>query len=300
MAFNDAFGLWGHWAFSSRKTHGRALYEAALDAQGDAYSKDFSSLEQGKQYARAIVFATVQYQLDRALNNRNPAKATDLLGRLEQDFQVTPGPNDTLPQRRSFLAALAMVSQGNSRGVIEAALSAILGSDFVSYTPGTSGSPWPSSPGTVGVFSNSVPKNLVINDAVSRLGSPISVSYSVVGESDLPISGETYTVDPDPRRSIEQITITALTSTHLTASFSKAHDPGTAAVRPYNLWASPQRLSLIVVSLAAAKDPEKRRKVNELMARATRGVSQWSIVSDQGTLNLNTTGRDLLGCTKLG
>src|SRR4051812_12574058 len=103
MAFADAFTLFGHMAFSSKPTHGRAIYESLVDGQGDAYNRDFNGLQQARNYALAICLASAQYQLDRALNNRNPAKATELLGRLEQDFQVVPPPNATLPQRRAFL-----------------------------------------------------------------------------------------------------------------------------------------------------------------------------------------------------
>ena len=64
------------------------------------------------------------------------------------------------------------------------------------------------------------------------------------------------------------------------ATFTKAHDVGASVIAgnfPY--WWSTARLSWIVVTAAAAKDPETRRKVDDYMRRAARGVSQWAIVS---------------------
>lgn len=66
------------------------------------------------------------------------------------------------------------------------------------------------------------------------------------------------------------------------ATFTKAHDVGAAMVAGnYPYWWSTQRLAYIVVTAAASIDPETRRKVNDFMTRAARGVSQWGIV--QGT-----------------
>ena len=42
MAFNDAFGLFGHYSFSSKPTHGRTIYESMSESLGDSYNKDFN------------------------------------------------------------------------------------------------------------------------------------------------------------------------------------------------------------------------------------------------------------------
>ena len=63
------------------------------------------------------------------------------------------------------------------------------------------------------------------------------------------------------------------------ATFANAHDVGASVIAgnwPY--WWSTQRFALIVVSSAAAVDPESRRKVDTFMSRVARGVSQWAIV----------------------
>lgn len=302
MAFNDAFGLWGHLEFSSKPTHGRSIFTSLSDGMGESYNVDFNGYQQGRLYAQSICLATAQYQLDRALNNRNPAKATEILGQLEDDFQVTPGPYATLKQRRDFLSALFMVATGNSQSAIEYALQKVLGSDFVSYTHLTA-SPWPPTPGTVGIFPKvgDAIKQFSILDAISTIGSPVTVRYSITPTfGDLPLAGETYVFDPDPRSTIENVELISVNSTTITAVFTRSHEIGTVATRPYPLWTSSRRYSTVIVSLSAAMDSEKRRLVNEIMSRAMRGVSQWCMVSDIGPLVLDSSTSGLLGYTTLG
>jgi len=292
MAFNDAFGFFGHYSFSSKPTHGRTIYESMSDSLGKSYNQDFNGLQSARLYADAVCLASAQYQIDRAANNRDVSKATELLVQLEKDYQVTPGPDDTLKQRRDFLSALVQVSKGNSKQVIESALFTLLGSDFISYEhlePNT----FPDQPGNVGVFSEpaETPKQFFIVPYISQTNVPITVEISIVENSEAPIAGETYTVDPDPRSTIEKITIQAVSGSSITATFTRSHEARTIATRPYPLWSSYARYSNIVLTVAAAGDAEKRRKVNELMAKATRGVSQWDIVSSIGfQLDSSSTG----------
>ena len=299
MTFNDAFGLFGHYAFSSKPTHGRSIYQALVDGIGNSYNTDFSSLESARLYATAICLASIQYQIDRAYNNRDVNKATELLTQLEHDFQVTPGPNDTLKQRRDYLSSLVKISRGNSRSAVESALNTLLGDSFVSYEQHGQ-TTFPTSPGSVGVFSKSYPlKIFTVGSSVSTVGQPVSVQISPVGDSSMPQPGERYTIDPDPRGNIEQITVDAVDGDHITTTFSKSHESGTMAITPYPIWASFARYSTITVSSSVASDQETRRKINELMSRAARGVSQWDIVSDAGSFILGDPSRGILGSTAL-
>lgn len=300
MSFNDSFGIFGHYAFSSKPTHGRSIYESLVDGMGDSYNTDFNGIQQARLYADSMCLASAQYQLDRALNNSSPAKATELLGQLEKDFQVTPGPNDTLPMRRAFLSALLIVSRGNTQGAIEAGLIMLLGSDFVSYSH-LSTIPFPTNPETVGIFESTGAKvkQFTLNSSVSVTGVPITIGFTLNPASELPLAGESYTVDPDPRSTIEKVTISAVSDATITATFTRSHEANAIATRPYPFWSSSRRYSQVVVSLSAAQDTEKRRRINELMARATRGVSQWCIVSDQGSFILDSATRGILGCTRL-
>lgn len=301
MAFNDSFGTFGHFAFSSKPTHGMSIYESLSESMGDSYNSDFSSLESARLYASAMCLASAQYQLDRALNNRDTSKATELLTQLERDYQVTPGQFDTLQQRRNLLSAMAKVSKGNSQGVISAALTTLLGDNFVSYYH-LSGGLNPTSPGDVGVFDRTGEpcKQFYITDSIYHVGVPITVSFTMNGISEPPIAGETYCVDPDPRSMIEKVTVISVAGNKLTAIFLRSHDPGAVATRPYPLWSSHGRYNVIVVKLAVAQDQEVRRKINELMGRTLKGVSQWAIVSDQGSFILDSATNGILGSTALG
>lgn len=299
MAFNDAFGIFGHYAFSSRPTHGRSIYETIVENQGDSYDSDFSSLQSARLYADSICLASAQYQLDRALNNRDVSKATELLTQLEKDFQVTPGQNDTLKQRRDFLVAVVKVSKGNSQGAIESALKSAIGDDFISYTHLTP-TLFPEFPGSTGIFPRDGEpiKQFKIVPYIATTGTSITVPISVVEHSEYPIAGESYIVDPDPRMNIEKITIESVSGNSITTTFSRAHEPMSSATSPYPLWSSYARYSNITVSHSAVSDPEKRRKINEIMSRSARGVSQWAIVSGSGFI-LDDTVRGIMNANTL-
>lgn len=297
MPLTSAFTPPGHFSFSSKPSHGESIYNTLRDNFGNVFDTDFDGLQQARLYAIAMCLAHARYQLDRAVNNRTPAKATELLAVLERDYQVIPSPHATLEQRRAYLTAFQVIGNGNRREAMEFALRTLLGSAFLEYrtTQAADIVATPASPGTVGVFAAAGAKKKVfqIAEPISTVGTPIVVSYTSLGGTDTPLVGETYCVDPDPRRNIEQITISAATPTTITATFLKAHDPGTLAARPHPWWTSNQRVDTVVTTFAAATDPETRRKVNEGMARLVRGVSTWQMIintgfftSDDATLGL--------------
>lgn len=288
MPLTSAFTPPGHFAFSSKPSHGESIYRTLRDNFGDVFLTDFDGLQQARLYAQAMCLASAQYQLDRALNNRTPAKATELLAVLEHDYQVIPNPHATLEQRRAYLTAFQVIGRGNRREAMEFALRTLLGSDFIEYrtTQVADIVATPASPGTVGVFAAPGAKKKVfeLDAAVSIINTPLTVPVTTLAGTDFPTIGETYCVEPNPRRNIEQITILD-TDPHfgfITATFTKSHEPGTLAARPHPWWISNQRLDTIVVSQFAATDPETRRKINEIMARITRGVSTWQIIINSG------------------
>lgn len=306
MPLTSAFTPPGHFAFSSKPAHGQSIYETLRANFGDVFLTDFDgSLQQARLYAQAMCLASSQYQLDRALNNRTPQKATELLGVLERDYQVIPSPRSTLEQRRAYLSAFQKITRGNRREAMEDALRTLLGADFIEYrtTQRANIVASPASPGSVGVFAPAGTKKKVfrIDATVAIIGVEVDFSVTPLGGTEFPLVGETYCVDPDPRRNIEQITILSADPAlgDCTAVFTKSHEFGTLAVRPHPYWISNQRYDVIVVSVAASQDPETRRKVNELMARAARGVSTWDIISNAGTFILDHPTRGILDATPL-
>lgn len=304
MKFSAFAGFNAGFGFSSRPPHGQLIYEAMRDSMGDTYETSFDGLQQARLYAQARCIGDAQYQLDRAANNRNPLKATELLPSLERDYQIAPAYGSTLAERRSVVAARALTTRGPRREAVEDALLTLLGDDFTSYEPTETAdvATFPAAPGDVGVFARlgAQKKVFSIDSNVSNTGAPLAVSFTSIGGTDAPIAGETYTVGPDSRDpNIEKITIESVSGSSLTATFSRPHARGTLSVRPHPLWISSKRYSRIVVSFAAATDPETRRKINEVMRRQLRGVSQWCIVSDEGAFRFGHATRARLNATPL-
>jgi hypothetical protein len=103
----------------------------------------------------------------------------------------------------------------------------------------------------------------------------------------------------------ERVTILAVDTTAKTVAINATIPHGFDVVgftHPYPAWRSTKRHSLVVLSVSAAADPEKRRKVNELMQRMARTVSTWDICAGSGSSTTGpfTVGGGLLGITTIG
>ena len=85
----------------------------------------------------------------------------------------------------------------------------------------------------------------------------------------------------------EVVEVTAVTpgaTPTFTASFTNPHSAGTLGfTNPFPWWISTQRHVLVVLTAAAAQDPETRRKVDEQMPRMLRSTTKWGIVAADGT-----------------
>ncbi|HEY3254600.1 MAG TPA: hypothetical protein VGJ91_11650 [Polyangiaceae bacterium] len=300
MPYPSRFTPYGMLSYSSRQTHARAIYDVLVEGVGDSFDTDPDGLEAARLYATAMVLGSAQYQLDRAGNNRRPLKATELLGLLEKDYQIVPAPDATLNERRRELAARARISKGNRRGAMEYALRTLLGDDFIEFRTVSVAQAVssPAEPAAIGAYPprGTAKKTLRIAVPISQVGVPISVPFAAVGESQLPIAGERYSVDPDTHcPNIESVTLAAVSGLTLTATFSKPHGAGAVATNSNPAWISNKRYVTVVVTLPAAKDPEKRRKIHEFMERAARGVTQWAIA--QSTPGFFTCDHAALGLT---
>lgn len=304
MAFSNFNRFGNGFRFSSKKPHGQAVYETLRESMGDAYSKEDGGRQQARLYAQAMCLGAAQYELDRAANNQNPLTATELLPVLERDYQVIPPFDATLGDRRRTLAARRLTTRGPRREAIEDALRTLLGSDFVAYepTPIADAVSWPATPGSIGTFAaaGAQKKVLRLAAAVSRTGITLTVPFVSLGGTDAPIAGESYTVDPDTRcPNIEKITLISVTGPNLQAVFTRPHASGAIATRPHPAIFSTKRYNRIVVTPAAATNPETRRRINEQMKRQLRGVSRWCIVSNSGTFVLDSPTRGILDATGL-
>jgi hypothetical protein len=305
MSFSAFHRFNGGFRFSSRVPHGRRIYEALKSGQGDTYEESFTGRQSARLYAAAMSLAAAQYQIDRALNNASPLTATELLGKHEADYQIVPSYTQTLQERRETADARRKVTRGSRRESVEDALRTLLGDDFVAYETTEAGErvTWPATPSAVGTFkrAGAPKKGFKLLHSVSRIGINQTVAVEAIPSLDAPMPGDTYTIDPDSRHPYtERITILAATDTTVTCQFTKPHAAGAVAVSPHPVWTSNQRYDRIVATFAAATDQETRRKVNELMARMLRGVSQWCVISDAGTFHFGSATRARLGATRLG
>lgn len=300
----SAFARFGNgFRFSSKPPAGQSIYETLRDSMGDTYDVDFNARPQVRLYCQAMCLSAAQYEFERAEKNQNPSTADELLPTLERDYQVIPPFDATKHERRVVLAARRLVTRGPRREAVEDALRTLLGDDFIAYetTEVADAVTWPSVPGDVGVFARSGTQKKLFRLAVpiSLTSIPLTVGFASLAGTDAPIAGEEYTVDPDSRNPhTEKITIAAATASAITATFTKPHVTGAIATRPHPVLISSKRYSRVVVSFAAATNPETRRKINEQMRRQLRGVSQWCI-AQEGTFRLGHATRARLSSTRL-
>lgn len=281
----------GALALSSKPSRIQTIYEAHKANLNDRPDENFA-VQPGTNieasiYARAREHARARYTLERAYNNANPRKATETLAGLEEELGVVPSPTDTLGQRRAAITARSLLPGGATYANITAALSTLLGSDFVAYrltqpgevvsVPAVGGD----QPGNFRVPSTVI-KNYRLATGVPNPGTPTTIQYAPF-DATVPtpplLNGDALVVDPAIAGITETVTVSSATPSSFVATFTKPHDPGVlATTQPYPYWTSSKRFSLVVVTRKAAENADTRRKIHELMARIARGVSTWAIV----------------------
>lgn len=296
----------GGFRFSSRPPHGRSIYLSLREGMGDTYETDWEGRQQKRLFAQSMALAAAQYQNDRAIANANPATATELLPQHERDSQIVAEYGATLAERRATADLRRKVTRGARREAVEDTLRTLLGDAFIAYeaTAASDAIVYPDLADRVGVFEapGTAKKLFSIDANIARTEVPLTVPYTSLGGTEAPMPGEAYTVDPDLRMTLnaERVVISAVGAGTITATFARAHVRGVIATRPHPAWISSKRYNRIIVTFEAATNPETRRKINEVMARQLRGVSQWCIVQeDLFHLNVATPGSARLGATRL-
>lgn len=303
MPLLSAFTPCGMLEMADRPSHGQAMYEAMRRnlSPEEGFAIDFDSPQQARLYAQAMVFAAAHYGLERAGNQSVPRKAIESIRILERDYRIIPRAGATLRERQEAIEARMLESRGARRESVEAALAAALGADFVEYrtTPNAERTSLPGLPGDVGNFVLATPPKVVRFDgAVSILGSPVAVPYTVLLGETLQ-TGDYLCVDVSPSQSrTERVRVTATTTGTFTATFTHPHDSGTEGTTGHApVWTSNQRHALVVLEASAAQDQERRRAAHETMARVARGPSTWQITDGDGPFKV---GVGMLGVTPIG
>lgn len=305
----SAFRPLGLLRLSSAKPLAKRIYAAMIGGLSGQFDASPGTHVEASIFAKAMGLARSAVLIQHAWEQVLPMKALEMLPVREREYGLAPGPNDTIGQRRRAVAARKLLPLGCSRTNVENALRTLLGSDFVAYRPTTVDEmvSWPAALGAVemNLQPPSVRRKLVtLSASVASLGVPLTVPYALLAGPpppppvDLPgpaglSVGDVLTVDPGRLGLEEAVAVTAVGGGTLTATFTKAHDSGAiGTTMPFPNWQSSKRHSLIVISAAAAIDPEKRRKIHELMQRIARGVSTWSITDNSGPF--------LVGVSRIG
>lgn len=281
------------------------IYNALIASLGGNYDVSRGSRMDGWCYALAMQLAEVRLTMIHAGLQISPPCVTEMMADREQEYGIVPGPYDTLETRRLVLAARELLPRGARREAVVDALSTLLGVSFVWYrtTKPAEIDTWPARLGAqpMNLQLGSVPrKRIVITQPISiGLGAPQSVSY-VLADAGEPavLIGDHIVIQPEMIARTETVVVTAVTSTHFTATFNNVHDDGsTGTTAPFPMWESNQRHDVIIVAPSVAVDPEWRRKINEILERILRAVSTWAIVATSGP---GVAGPFILGTSPIG
>lgn len=311
--FQDFVGF----RFSNKATRGEAIYRGMIASVQGAFDVTPGTYEEGRIYATAMGLARARYALERAGNQANPLKAIELLGLLEQDWNVIPKETDGILARQTAVAARQLLPLGPRRENVETQLKAIYGTDFLAYRTFTSAeiATWPSAPfngaGNIGNFTREdttdVPKYFKLVDPITTpFGSTINVHYAPMQAGDPSVLnvGDVVTIQVENLGLVERTVVTSsgvdAGGLYFTAVCFYAHDQGaTVYTGTSPVWNSTQRYAFIVVNASAASDVEKYRRASEVMNKIARGVSQWVVVQPSSP-GATTVGPFTLNITPLG
>jgi len=286
------------YRLSAKEPDSKAIYRSLMDGYGDQYDKSVGGRIEGLCFMYALGIARARKRIQQARDQRLPNKVVDLIERREAELGIVPGPHDTMAQRRAVLVERFKPPTGGCRLAIETALTAAIGADFIKYYVRPIGSE-PNHPANAGDWPmnfqrNDVPRKIVkLDGPVAFTGVPVTVQFEQLGGTPALIPGDVVVFDAGREGQADRVTISAITDSTgafdetivlLTATFTRPHEAGAFGfTHPFPLWRSTRREAIIVVSAAAAQDPEKRRKVHDEMRRHARAVSVWNIVAANGT-----------------
>lgn len=289
------FSSFGFFAFSAEPSLHEQYYNAMVagltDPSGRTKPYDLSrgTHLEATIYARAKQMALADATMRRAGNQIYPYKCIELLPLLEKDYDIVPGPTDTILQRQAAIAVKQILARGAVRENIIDALKQTIGDEFLGYAPAKEQeSPlsvaWSHNIvyGTMAPAASGPSKWAVLSDPVVSAASHTVRFTTTLGDAIL--TGDVVVVDGDNTGRTEVVTVTSATSTTITATFTKPHDNGaTLTTMSYPGQASTIRTNLIVVR--DATDAAVRKKVDELMARLLRAPDTWAVVQPS-TYNL--------------
>lgn len=288
----------GHLRFSSKKTDWEQIYHAMIAILGGTgpsavYDFTIGTYMEASVYARSQVIARTRGLLERAKNQRDPAKALEFIPVLEKDRRITPAALDTIQIRRDRLVARSRQNRGAVRESVEDQLRQLLGADFLYYrvTRESEQTLWPTTPPGVGVYTSTSfpPRAIKLLDATPFVGIPDAQTpygdLDGLGNNAVRINvGDRLCVDAGDLENAEAVTVTSSSIDsygvqYFGAQYALYHPAGAVATTgPFPAQTSTRRFAFVVVSASAAISPTKVANIGEVMRRVARGISAWAVV----------------------
>ncbi len=261
----------------------------------------------------AIQIATTFRGATRVEDQIDPEKAYETLANQETEFGIVVPVTATLASRRGVLSATMRIALGGTYSNVYQALHDLLGSDFVGLkeTAKTELIAIPTDPAT-GPANFAAPtvarKTHRLVEGVPSIGGGAATQHYLTLDGEIPdatnrfTAGEWVVIEPEIPGQAERSKILLETTVggnpRINLQVSKSHEPGCiVTTMPWPYWLSTKRTSIVRVSLAAATNPETRRKINELMARMSRTVSTWAIASPALNFVLDSPTNGIIGAS---
>lgn len=319
MAQFSAFAPFGLFDFSSDTSPAESAYNAIVGNVGKAFAPTVGSYAEAKIFAIAIMLGCAKATIRRAANQRVPTKSVDKLPTLERNYGIVPGPTDTVIQRQDRVAARKMLMRGSREEAVTTELIALLGADLIKYRVAKAADRvvYPTDPRTVGTFPRVDAELLfgVLDEPIGFPSSAVAVHVTLRTASTRPLAGMKITIEPEVDGIAEAADIVSwtpdtvggqpsLTSGTLVVSCANPHSEGAQITNASPLWRSTQREVCVIVSIAAAKDAETRRKIHEIMARHCRTATRWEIMAASSSTTVGPflvgAGNNTIGATAIG
>jgi len=288
----------------------RAQLEKSFDLSPGTHAE-------ARLYALSIQMAFARAIVKRVPREMHPLSCYDLLTTLEKDWACVPSASDTLYDRKLRLAARKLLMRGSREEALVTDLTAAIGADFIKVKscPIGSAANFPTSATTAGTFPTPAraPKFYKLLTSIVSTTVRVSVQLQCINTSAFPLAGENLTIEPEIAGVSEAFTVQTVTSAPgvtdvctitPTAPFARAHSVGGWAVSAAPLWLSNRYQLEVIISDAASRNAEKRRKVNETMARHCKSCERWKLVAASSSTQVGPfvfgVGHNIIGATALG
>lgn len=315
------FSPLGHFRFSRLPPIGQRIFEAGAASLGGGRPGTYSLVRGGRTfawlYAWSMVLASVAVLQERAGEQWDPARVTDLLELQEAERGSIPQAGWTIGERRAQLARMRRLIQDVSANGLRTAMAELLGAAFLAYLPTPRASvvnvPTALGDSPMLLAPPSLTRRIAtLTSPIATVGSPVTVTYGerAAGIAWGLVAGDTVVIEPENPDRAERVTLTAAFDTdggapfYLTFTPTKPHAAGVSILRgSWPFWVGTKRHSLVVFSAESAEDAETRRLAQWLMERYARAASTWDLAgANEGNLSAGpfTVGGGKLGVTPLG